>query len=50
MTNAFSITGGGRYNVANIGLEDLIGTALNGSETYTRFNPIIGGTTRSRRA
>ena len=44
VTNAFSITGGGRYNVANIGLQDLIGTALNGNETYTRFNPIIGGT------
>jgi outer membrane receptor protein involved in Fe transport len=44
VTNAFSITGGGRYNVANIDLEDLIGTSLNGNETYTRFNPIIGGT------
>ena len=44
VTSAFSITGGGRYNVANIDLQDLIGTALNGNETYTRFNPIIGGT------
>jgi outer membrane receptor protein involved in Fe transport len=44
VTNAFAITGGGRFNVANINLQDQIGTALNGSDTYTRFNPIIGGT------
>ena len=48
VTNAFSLTGGGRYNVANINLQnqlpDQTGTSLNGSDTYTRFNPIIGGT------
>ena len=44
VTNAFAITGGGRFNVANINLQDQIGTALNGNDTYTRFNPIIGGT------
>ena len=44
VTSAFAITGGGRFNVANINLEDQIGTSLNGSDTYTRFNPIIGGT------
>src|SRR5258708_6771385 len=44
VTNAFSITGGGRFNVADIRLEDQIGTALNGNASYTRFNPIIGGT------
>jgi outer membrane receptor protein involved in Fe transport len=44
VTNAFSITGGGRFNDARIVLEDQIGTALNGSQTYDRFNPIIGGT------
>lgn len=44
VTSAFSITAGGRYNVARIALEDQIGTALNGSDTYTRFNPIVGGT------
>jgi outer membrane receptor protein involved in Fe transport len=44
VTNRFSITGGGRFNVANINLADQLGTALNGSDTYTRFNPIIGGT------
>ena len=44
VTNAFAITGGGRFNVANINLQDQLGTSLNGSDTYTRFNPIIGGT------
>jgi outer membrane receptor protein involved in Fe transport len=44
ITNAFSLTAGGRFNVANINLQDQIGTALNGSNSYTRFNPIIGGT------
>jgi outer membrane receptor protein involved in Fe transport len=44
VTKAFSITAGGRYNVAQIDLQDELGTALNGNETYTRFNPIIGGT------
>jgi outer membrane receptor protein involved in Fe transport len=44
VTNAFAITGGGRFNVANIDLQDQIGTALNGKDTFTRFNPIIGGT------
>jgi outer membrane receptor protein involved in Fe transport len=44
VTNRFTITGGGRYSVANINLQDQLGTALNGSDTYTRFNPIIGGT------
>lgn len=44
VTDAFSISAGGRFNVANINLQDQIGTALNGSDTYTRFNPVIGGT------
>jgi outer membrane receptor protein involved in Fe transport len=44
ITNAFAITGGGRFNVANINLQDQIGTQLNGNDTYTRFNPIICGT------
>jgi outer membrane receptor protein involved in Fe transport len=44
VTNRFSVTGGGRFNVANINLQDQIGTALNGSDTYTRFNPIVGST------
>lgn len=44
VTNAFSITGGGRFNAARIVLEDQIGSALNGSNAFNRFNPIIGGT------
>ena len=48
VTKAFSLTAGGRFNVANISLQDQLpeqpGTSLNGNDTYTRFNPIIGGT------
>lgn len=44
VTNTFSITGGGRFNAARITLEDQIGSALNGNESFNRFNPIIGGT------
>jgi outer membrane receptor protein involved in Fe transport len=44
VTDKFSITGGGRFNLAQIELEDQIGSALNGNETFKRFNPIIGGT------
>jgi len=45
VTSAVSITGGGRFNIAQINLLDELGNpALNGSEIYTRFNPIIGGT------
>ncbi|WGR97688.1 TonB-dependent receptor [Bradyrhizobium sp. ISRA443] len=44
VTNRFSITGGGRFNAAHISLEDQLGTALNGTHEYDRFNPIIGGT------
>jgi len=44
VTDAFSISGGGRFNHARIRLEDQIGTALNGDHTFSRFNPMIGGT------
>jgi outer membrane receptor protein involved in Fe transport len=44
VTNAFSITAGGRFNAARIALEDQIGSALNGNEAFNRFNPIVGGT------
>jgi outer membrane receptor protein involved in Fe transport len=44
VTNAFSVTGGGRFNAARITLEDQIGSALNGNDSFNRFNPIIGGT------
>src|SRR5882724_843988 len=44
VTKAFSVTAGGRFNNAQIALEDQIGTALNGKETFNRLNPIIGAT------
>ena len=44
VTKAFSITAGGRFNDARIVLQDQLGTALNGNETYDRFNPMIGAT------
>jgi len=44
VTKGLAITAGGRFNIANIQLQDLIGTSLNGNDTYTRFNPTIGAT------
>lgn len=44
VTDRLSISGGGRFNHANIVLQDLIGTDLNGAHTFSRFNPMIGGT------
>ena len=44
VTKAFALTAGGRFNDACIVLQDQIGTSLNGSETFDRFNPIVGGT------
>jgi len=45
ITKAFSVTGGGRFNIANIiACKTRSGTSLNGNDTYTRFNPIVGGT------
>jgi outer membrane receptor protein involved in Fe transport len=44
VTDAFSITGGGRFNHASVVLQDQIGTDLNGNHTFSRFNPTIGGT------
>ncbi|SFI45488.1 TonB-dependent receptor [Bradyrhizobium sp. Gha] len=44
VSDAFAITGGGRFNHARVTLEDQLGTALNGDHAYDRFNPVIGGT------
>jgi outer membrane receptor protein involved in Fe transport len=44
VTRAFSVTAGGRFNNAQIKLEDQIGTELNGYHVFNRFNPMIGGT------
>jgi outer membrane receptor protein involved in Fe transport len=46
VTDAFAVTGGGRFNAARISLEDQLGTALNGDHAFTRFNPVLGGTYR----
>lgn len=45
VTDEFSLTFGGRYNVAQLTLEDQTGNDpfLNGSHTYSRFNPVVGG-------
>jgi outer membrane receptor protein involved in Fe transport len=44
VTKDFALSGGGRLNVANIQLQDQLGGALNGNDTFTRFNPMIGAT------
>ncbi len=44
ITSKLSITAGGRLNVAQIAMTDQLGTSpdLNGSHTFSRFNPMIG--------
>ncbi len=46
LTDRFALTFGGRYNVAHLTLTDQTGNDpfLNGSHTYSRFNPAVGGT------
>lgn len=48
ITDAFTLTVGGRYNFAQIELQDLTGApaaaGLNGRHSYERFNPQVGGT------
>jgi outer membrane receptor protein involved in Fe transport len=44
VTNNFSLLAGGRLNVANIHLQDELGTSLNGDDNYVRFNPMVGAT------
>jgi iron complex outermembrane recepter protein len=48
ITNAISVTAGGRYNLAKIAMTDLLGTRpdLNGNYTFGRFNPMTGATFR----
>ncbi|HEX5279701.1 MAG TPA: TonB-dependent receptor [Micropepsaceae bacterium] len=38
----FAVTASGRYNIADIDLTDLRGSALTGKSRYSRFNPAIG--------
>jgi iron complex outermembrane receptor protein len=46
ITPRLSVTGGGRFNFAQINLTDELGNAplLNGSHDYSHFNPTIGAT------
>jgi len=39
-----SFTGGGRFNSAQVNLNDQLGTALTSSNHFNRFNPMIGAT------
>src|SRR5215475_12623422 len=42
LTSQLSLTGGGRLNVAQIRLEDQLGTALNSDNHFSRVNPVVG--------
>jgi iron complex outermembrane recepter protein len=44
VTEALAVTASGRFNYAEIRLNDRIGTALNGDNRYSRFNPALGAT------
>jgi iron complex outermembrane recepter protein len=46
VTSRLAVTAGGRFNVAQINLEDQTGMdpLLNSSNQYQRFNPVIGAT------
>ncbi len=44
VTSKLSVTAGGRFNVAQITLQDQLGTALNGDHRFSRFNPVLGAT------
>jgi iron complex outermembrane receptor protein len=44
VTPRLAVTLGGRYNLALIRLSDKLGTALNGNNRFSRFNPAAGAT------
>lgn len=44
VTQALSVTGSARYNIAKIDLVDRLGSNLNGNNRYTHFDPAIGAT------
>ena len=46
VTSRLSVTFGGRFNIAQIGLRDTLGNNddLNGDHWYSRFNPVVGAT------
>ena len=44
VTDALSVTAGGRTNFASIQLDDLLGGSLTGDHNYYHVNPLIGAT------
>jgi iron complex outermembrane receptor protein len=44
LTSSLALTLGGRFNIAQIRLSDQLGTSLNGSHNFSRFNPVAGAT------
>lgn len=46
LTPRLSLTGGARYNLAQVNLNDELGNdpGLNSNNTYTHFNPMVGAT------
>jgi iron complex outermembrane recepter protein len=42
ITRALALTASGRYNVAQLDLQDRLGSHLTGDNRYTHFNPAIG--------
>ena len=49
VTPALSVTASGRFNAAQIDIEDLSGGSLTGNHVYNRFNPALGATYKIRR-
>ena len=50
VTRALAVTASGRYNVAEIDLSDRLGSALDGRNRYSRFNPALGATEKLSRS
>jgi iron complex outermembrane receptor protein len=44
ITPLLSVTASGRYNIAKIDLSDQLGSALNGNNRFSHFNPALGAT------
>ena len=44
ITPRFALTAGGRFNIAQINLEDQLGSALSSDNRFQRFNPVVGAT------
>jgi iron complex outermembrane receptor protein len=44
VTPEIAVTASGRYNIANINLQDQLGTNLSGYNRFVHFNPAVGAT------